>query len=122
MVNFLKPIEVDELSTMNTSVNYVGTSSWIIGIRVESENIQAGTVNHCNSSYFTIVSKDKNGKNTSVPAPILSNLKEVSHFKNCLKQIDLKKERDNRRSSATFESIETILSLLQYDVKVDLQG
>lgn len=39
-VNFLKPIEVGELVTMKASVNYVGTSSMIIGIRVESQNIQ----------------------------------------------------------------------------------
>lgn len=44
-VNFLNPIEVGELVTMKASVNYVGTSSMIIGIRVEAENIQTGTIN-----------------------------------------------------------------------------
>ena len=39
-VNFLNPIEVGELVTMKASVNYVGNSSMIVGIRVESENIQ----------------------------------------------------------------------------------
>jgi uncharacterized protein (TIGR00369 family) len=53
-VDFLKPIEIGELVTLKASVNYVGTSSMVIGIRVESENIQSGKVNHCNSSYFTI--------------------------------------------------------------------
>lgn len=42
-VNFLKPIEVGELVTMKASVNYVGKSSMIIGIRVEAENIQTGS-------------------------------------------------------------------------------
>jgi acyl-CoA hydrolase len=46
---------------MKASVNYVGNSSMIVGIRVESENIQTGAKKHCNSSYFTMVSKD-NGK------------------------------------------------------------
>jgi hypothetical protein len=49
----LNPIEVGELVTMKASVNYVGNSSMIIGIRVESENIQTGAIKHCNSSYFT---------------------------------------------------------------------
>jgi acyl-CoA hydrolase len=62
-VDFLNPIEVGELVTMKASVNYVGNSSMIIGIRVESENIQTGAIKHCNSSYFTMVSKDKDGKN-----------------------------------------------------------
>lgn len=120
-VNFLKPIEVGELVTMKASVNYAGTSSMIVGIRVESENIQTGTIKHCNSSYFTMVSKDKEGKNSPVPGLILSNLKEVSRFQNGLKQIAMKKEKEYQRSIATFGSIENILSVNQYNVKVELQ-
>jgi uncharacterized protein (TIGR00369 family) len=51
-VNFLNPIEVGELVTLKASVNYVGNSSMIVGIRVEAENIQTGKVKHCNSSYL----------------------------------------------------------------------
>lgn len=120
-VNFLKPIEVGELVTMKASVNYAGTSSMIVGIRVESENIQTGTIKHCNSSYFTMVSKDKEGKNSPVPGLILTNLKEVSRFQNGLKQIAMKKEKEYQRNIATFGSIENILSVNQYNVKVELQ-
>jgi len=120
-VNFLKPIEVGELVTMKASVNYVGNSSMIVGIRVEAENIQTGVVKHCNSSYFTMVSKDKDGKNAAVPGLILTNLKEVSRFQNGLKQISLKKEREYQKSIATFGAIETILSTNKYNVIVELQ-
>ena len=65
-VDFLNPIEVGELVTMKASVNYVGKSSMIIGIRVEAENIRTGIVKHCNSSYFTMVAKDTEGKNVTV--------------------------------------------------------
>ena len=41
-VNFLNPIEVGELVVMKASVNYVGRTSMIIGIRVEAENIHTG--------------------------------------------------------------------------------
>ena len=67
------------------------------------------------------VIENKDGKNAAVPGLILTNLKEVSRFQNCLKQIALKKEREYQRSIATFGSIETILSLNQYNVKVELQ-
>ena len=108
-VNFLKPIEVGELVTMKASVNYAGTSSMIVGIRVESENIQTGTIKHCNSSYFTMVSKDKEGKNSPVPGLILTNLKEVSRFQNGLKQIAMKKEniqtkQNNKIKTGTINS------------------
>ncbi|PWA04626.1 acyl-CoA thioesterase [Flavobacterium psychrotolerans] len=120
-VNFLKPIEVGELVTMKASVNYVGSSSMIVGIRVEAENIQTGIIKHCNSSYFTMVSKDKEGNKAAVPGLILTNLKEVGRFQNCVKQIALKKEKEYQRSIATFGSIESILSENQYNVKVELQ-
>ncbi|MEN9980918.1 MAG: hypothetical protein RL542_705 [Bacteroidota bacterium] len=119
-VNFLKPIEVGELVTMKASVNYVGKSSMIIGIRVEAENIQTGVIKHCNSSYFTMVSKDKEGKSMPVPGLILSNLKEIRRFCNCLKQIALKKERDLHEEIFDYSSIETIESLKKYNVSIKL--
>ena len=79
-VNFLKPIEVGELVTMKASVNYVGKSSMIVGIRVEAENIRTGEVKHCNSSYFTMVAKDEDGSKVMVPGLILTTLKEVGRF------------------------------------------
>ncbi|HCF02909.1 acyl-CoA thioesterase [Flavobacterium sp.] len=119
-VNFLKPIEVGELVTMKASVNYVGKSSMIIGIRVESENIQTGVIKHCNSSYFTMVAKDKEGNSVPVPGLIISNLKEVRRFCNCLKQIALKKERDLHEEIFDYSSIETIESLKKYNVSIEL--
>jgi uncharacterized protein (TIGR00369 family) len=119
-VNFLKPIEVGELVTMKASVNYVGKSSMIIGIRVEAENIQTGVIKHCNSSYFTMVAKDKEGDSVSVPGLIISNLKEVRRFCNCLKQIALKKERDLHEEIFDYSSIETIESLKKYNVSIEL--
>lgn len=120
-VNFLKPIEVGELVTMKASVNYVGTSSMIIGIRVEAENIRTGVVKHCNSSYFTMVSKDNEGKNAKVPGLILTTLKEVSRFEHSVRQLALKKEREYQKGIATFGSIESILISNKYNVKVELE-
>jgi uncharacterized protein (TIGR00369 family) len=120
-VNFLKPIEVGELVTMKASVNFVGNSSMIVGIRVEAENIQTGVIKHCNSSYFTMVSKDKEGRNAPVPGLILTTLKEVSRFENGVRQIALKKEREYQKSIATFGTIESILKSNQYKVKVALE-
>ena len=119
-VNFLNPIEVGELVTMKASVNYVGKSSMIIGIRVEAENIQTGKLKHCNSSYFTMVAKDKEGNSVAVPGLIISNLKEVRRFCNCLKQIALKKERNLHEEQFDYSSIETIESLKKYNVSIEL--
>src|SRR6478736_10313317 len=71
-VNFLAPIEVGELVTMKASINYVGRSSMVVGIRVEAENIRTGVIKHCNSSYFTMVAKDEKGNTVTVPGLELS--------------------------------------------------
>lgn len=119
-VNFLKPIEVGELVTMKASVNYVGNSSMIIGIRVEAENIQTGKIKHCNSSYFTMVAKDNTGKSTVVPGLILSNMNDVRRFINCIKQIALKKEKDLHEEEFDYNSKEALESLKDYNIKLEL--
>ena len=45
-VDFLNPIEVGEMLTLKASINYTGRTSMVVGLRVESENIQTGKVKH----------------------------------------------------------------------------
>ncbi|MFT6748571.1 MAG: hypothetical protein ACI9XR_000007 [Flavobacterium sp.] len=107
-VNFLNPIEVGELVTLKASVNFVGKTSMIVGIRIESENIQTGEKKHCNSSYFTMVAKDANGNKIQVPKLILSNLQGIRRFYNCVKQIALKKDHTNHEDVFDYKSTEAL--------------
>lgn len=118
-VDFLNPIEVGELVTMKACVNYVGKSSMIVGIRVEAENIQTGKVKHCNSSYFTMVAKDINGENIEVPGLILSIDVELKRFCNAIKQISLKKDRNQFEEVFDYHSKETIEKLKSYRIKLE---
>src|SRR6266446_9134172 len=54
-VMFREPIHVGELVTFLASVNYTGTTSMEVGIRVVTENIRSKQVRHTNSCYFTMV-------------------------------------------------------------------
>lgn len=119
-VDFLNPIEVGELVTLKASVNYVGNSSMIIGIRVEAENIQTGNVKHCNSSYFTMVAKDKDGNNVKVPKLILSTLDEVRRFYYCVKMISVRKEKQEHEEIFDYKSAEAIENLKNYNVKIEI--
>lgn len=119
-VDFLNPIDVGELVTMKASVNYVGNSSMVVGIRVTSENIQTGKVKHCNSSYFTMVAKDTEGKNVKVPHLILSNSEEVRRFCNSIKRISQKKEHSKHEETFDYTSPEAIEGLSKYNIKLDL--
>ena len=119
-VDFLNPIEVGELVTMKASVNYVGNSSMVVGIRVTSENIQTGKIKHCNSSYFTMVAKDNSGKNVLVPKLILSSSEEIRRYYSALKRVNLKKERNRHEENFDHTTPDALEGLKQYNVIVKL--
>lgn len=70
-VFFRQPIFVGELVTFYAGVNFVGTTSMEVGIRVVAENLQTRVVRHTNTCFFTMVALDEKGKPTSVPPLIL---------------------------------------------------
>ena len=80
-VDFLNPVEVGELVTLLSSVNYVGRSSMEVGIKVFSEDFKNGVVKHTNTSYFTMVAIDEKSRRTiPVPGLILEEEIEVKRF------------------------------------------
>jgi acyl-CoA hydrolase len=79
-VEFLNPIEVGDLVSLKARVNYVGTSSMIVGIRVEALNPKTGEVRHTNSCYFTMVAKDEDGKPTPVPGLQITDDESLRRF------------------------------------------
>lgn len=118
-VDFLAPIEVGQLVTMKASVNYVGKTSMIVGIRVEAENIQTGEVKHCNSSYFTMVAKDEQGRNVLVPGLILSTNDDIRRFNNCIKMIANKKDKQTHEETFDYRSEEALANLAKYNVQLE---
>ncbi len=119
-VDFLNPIEVGELVTMKASVNYVGTTSMVVGIRVESEHIQNGTIKHCNSSYFTMVAKDGNGNSIEVPGLILNDKTEVKRFLKALQRKETKRSRRTKFDDPNFNHADHIEALRKFKVKIEL--
>ncbi|MBE7645524.1 acyl-CoA thioesterase [Tenacibaculum finnmarkense] len=119
-VDFLNPIEVGELVTMKASVNYAGRTSMVVGIRVEAENIRTGVTKHCNSSYFTMVAKDKDGKSVQVPGLIVNDDIEIRRFLKAIKRIEMKKKRQEEFDSETFVHQNYTKDLEKYNVKIEL--
>ncbi|MBI4971608.1 MAG: acyl-CoA thioesterase [Candidatus Omnitrophica bacterium] len=76
-VVFKEPIKVGELVVFKASVNYAGTTSMEIGIKIIAEDLLTGKRRHTNSCYFTMVAVDKSGKKHEVPKLILENEEDV---------------------------------------------
>lgn len=121
-VEFLQPVEVGELVSLHASVNYVGKSSMIVGIRVEAQNVKRGTLKHTNSSYFTMVAKGDDDKPATVPELILENSEQVKRFIECMRMKEIKlmvKEKmDDARSHIEVANASEILKeercIIQY--------
>jgi uncharacterized protein (TIGR00369 family) len=79
-VDFLQPVEVGDLVSLMASVNYVGHTSLVIGIRVISENIKTNKIYHTNTSYFTMVAKNEQDQPAQVPGLILESRNHVRRF------------------------------------------
>lgn len=102
-VDFLMPIEVGELVTMRARINFVGHSSMVVGIRVESENIRTGVVKHCNSSYFTMVAKGEDGNVLEVPGLILKTKEDARRYLRSIERIENAKLRSKQFAEEHFE-------------------
>ena len=61
-LDFLAPVKMGEIMILKSSVNYTGTSSMEVGVRIESENPKTGDIYHTSSAYLTFVSLNKIGK------------------------------------------------------------
>jgi uncharacterized protein (TIGR00369 family) len=119
-VDFLNAIEVGELVTLRAKVNYVGHSSMVVGIRVESQNIRTGIIKHCNSSYFSMVAKNEEGNGVQVPGLIISNFDDLRRFLRSIKHIKMRNERKLEFSRNTFEPEKYKDTLKDYNVKLEL--
>ncbi len=118
-VDFLNPIDVGELVTLKASINYTGKTSMVVGVRVESENITTGEIKHCNSSYFTMVAKGKDGKNKPVPGLILKTKQDIRRFARSKERKQSAFQRDSKYESNNFKVNEYQEFLQGENVKMD---
>ncbi|WP_041735409.1 acyl-CoA thioesterase [Dyadobacter fermentans] len=91
-VDFLQPVEVGDLVSLHASVNYVGRTSLVVGIRVIAENVRNRTVRHTNTSYVTMVAKDDDNKPTAVPELLLENEGDARRFLEAIKRRELREQ------------------------------
>lgn len=66
-ISFLSPIKVGYHVLITASVNYVGSTSMVVGVKVESENPYTNEKMVTTRAYLTFVALDDHGKPTAVP-------------------------------------------------------
>ncbi|MDP5230001.1 MAG: acyl-CoA thioesterase [Cellulophaga sp.] len=119
-VDFLNPIEVGELVTLKAAINYTGRTSMVVGVRVESENITTGKKKHCNSSYFTMVAKDINGKSMPIPGLIVNDVQGARRFARSIQRKTEASSRSSRFDSSNFKLEDHLASLENQNIQLEL--
>ncbi|MCM2320430.1 Acyl-CoA hydrolase [Pseudomonas linyingensis] len=95
-VIFRQPIHVGELVTFLASVNYTGSTSMEIGIKVITEDIRNQSVRHTNSCYFTMVAVDGHGKSVPVPPLDPKTADEKRRFAQAQQRRQIRRELEER--------------------------
>src|SRR5690554_1091786 len=95
-VNFRQPINVGEMVTFLASVNYTGTTSMEIGIKVITEDIHTKTVRHTNSCFFTMVAVDDQGRPTPVPPLVPHTPDQKRRFRQAQQRRQIRHELEQR--------------------------
>lgn len=95
-VIFRQPIHVGELVTFLASVNFTGSTSMEIGIKVITEDIRNQSVRHTNSCYFTMVAVDGHGKSVPVPPLQPQTAEEKRRFAQAQQRRAIRRELEER--------------------------
>ncbi len=108
-LDFHNPVHVGNLLIVRSSVNLAGKTSMEVGVRVEAEDILAGTIRHIASAYLTFVAMDSNFRPARIPALVL----ETDEDKR--RNIEAQRRKDLRLSLKTKEKQCQADSNLCYD-------
>lgn len=99
-VMFRQPVHVGDLVSFLASINYTGTSSMEVGIKVLAENIRTQEVRHVNSCFFTMVAVDDDRKPVPVaPLRPFTPVEKRRHAAAILRK-ELRHEFESRFSAA----------------------
>jgi acyl-CoA hydrolase len=120
-VDFLSAVEVGELLTLKAAINYTGKTSMVVGVRVESQDITTGKKRHCNSSYFTMVAKDEDGKSTPVPGLLVQDEQGIRRFARSKYRKEAAFKRDTKFDENNFDSKEYLAVLAKENIKIELK-
>lgn len=94
-IDFISPIQVGDHAIIKASVNYVGRSSMVVGVRVDSENPFTGESQKTTKAYLTFVAIDGKGKSVEVPRLEPETKDEKRRFENAKARAQSKKELDS---------------------------
>jgi acyl-CoA hydrolase len=91
-IDFIAPIKMGYHVLIQASLNYVGRTSMIVGVKVTSENPYTGENRTTTTAYLTFVALDDLGRPVAVPELKPETEDEIRRYENAKKRVLMKKE------------------------------
>ncbi len=91
-IDFIAPIKMGYHVLIQASLNYVGRTSMIVGVKVTSENPYTGEVRTTTKAYLTFVALDDLGRPVEVPGLTPQTEDEHRRYENAKKRVQMKKD------------------------------
>ena len=91
-VDFKEPIYSGELVTCSARINFVGTTSMEVGVKVVTEHPITGVTRHTNDCFLTFVAVGENSRPISVPGLELSTKEDRRRFEEGKRRRQLRME------------------------------
>jgi acyl-CoA hydrolase len=93
-ISFKAPIKIGDHVLIAASLNYVGTSSMLVGVKVYAENPFTGITRHTTTAYLVFVALDDIGKPLQVRGVLPESADEIRRFEEGRIRIeDMKKKK-----------------------------
>lgn len=80
-MSFYAPVYVGNLLILKATVNYVGTTSMEVGVRIEAQDPSTRRTTHTGSCHLTFVALDEKGKPARIPHVVPATREERRRFK-----------------------------------------
>lgn len=91
-IDFIAPIKMGYHVVIQASLNYVGRTSMIVGVKVTSENPYTGEARTTTKAYLTFVALDDLGRPVEVPGLSPETEDEIRRYENAKKRVQMKKD------------------------------
>jgi len=93
-MNFYAPVYIGSLLILKATVNYVGTTSMDVGVRIEAQDPSTRKTTHAGTCHLTFVALDDRGKPTPIPKLLPVTQEEKRRFKEARERRKLREAED----------------------------
>lgn len=97
-ISFKAPIKIGDHILIKASINYVGKTSMLVGVKVFAENPFTGITRHTTTAYLVFVALDDIGKPIEIKGIIPEGEDELRRFSEGKARVEYMKSRKTKKN------------------------